>query len=224
MLAECLCMLDGTKPIQAPVLDVDQTLQHHNVFFVHMLCHLSKSQAMMLLEICPSKDLTIVGLLESEFPAIKATNDLPTPVITPRTVAYIHALIIDTVTYSLSETTYARALQTENMARKELASMPLVDFRAELRIAMTSYYEGILKLEGASGERKAVAAYKHKIRSMIPPPAAEDDGAAAAGATEGIQSSQTQPEAEPAAEPEAGVRKGPGAGRAGRSSSNKTGP
>ena len=59
------------------------------------------------------------------------------------------------------------------MARKELASLPLVDFRAELLIAMTSYYEGILKLEGASGERKAVAAYKHKIRPMIPPPAAK---------------------------------------------------
>ena len=110
------------------------------------------------------------------------------------------------------------------MARKELASMPLVDFRAELRIAMTSYYEGILKLEGASGERKVVAAYKHKIRPMIPPPAAEDDGAAAAGATKGIQSSQTQPEAEPAAEPEAGVKKGPAAARAGRSNANKTGP
>ena len=54
--------------------------------------------------------------------------------------------------------------------------------------------------------------------------AEEGDGAAAAGATEDIQSSQTQPEAEPAAEPEAGVKKGPGAGRAGRSNSNKTGP
>ena len=184
MLAESLCMLDGSKPIQAPAIDDDQTLVHHNKFFVHMLCQLSKSQGMMLLEISPSKDLTIIALLGSEFPAIKATNDLPTPVITPRTVAYIHALIIDTVSYSFSETTYARALRTENMARKELASMPLVDFRSELRIAMTSYYEGILKLEGASGERKAVAAYKHKIRPMIPPPAAEDDGAAAAGATD----------------------------------------
>ena len=86
---------------------------------------------------------------------------------------------------------------------------------------MTSYYEGILKLEGASDERKAVAAYKHKIRPMIPPPAAEDDGPAAAGATEGIQASQTQPEAEPAAEPEASSKKGTAAARAGRG--NKTG-
>ena len=106
------------------------------------------------------------------------------------------------------------------MARKELASMPLVDFRAELRIAMTSYYEGILKLEGASGERKVVAAYKHKIRPMIPPPAAEVDSAAADGATEGIQNSQAQPEAEPVPEPEAAGKK-PAAARADRSNGNK---
>ena len=61
-----------------------------------------------------------------------------------------------------------------------------------------------------------MAAYKHKIRPMIPPPAEEDDGAVADGATEGIQSSQAQTEAEPAPEPEAGGRKSNAAARAGR--------
>ena len=60
----------------------------------------------------PAKNTFIASLLESTFTAIKSTNNLTTPYVTPRTIAYIHALIIDTVTALPTDTVNQRALQT----------------------------------------------------------------------------------------------------------------
>ena len=97
LFAGNVCLVDGRLPISAPIIAEAQTLVHFNMLFAHLFFHLSKSQAMSAYEINPSKLLTINALLEGSFPAIKATNNLPTPFVSPRTVAYIHALIIDTV-------------------------------------------------------------------------------------------------------------------------------
>ena len=53
---------------------------------------------MSLYEINPVKTLTIEALVNCSFPAIKATDDIALPFVGPRTVAYIHALIVDSVT------------------------------------------------------------------------------------------------------------------------------
>jgi len=146
---------------------------------------MTKSQGMAALLI-GAKSNTVCGLLKSTFPAIKTTNHSTTPYVTPATVAYIHALIIDSVTANPTESASQRALLCENVARQELESMDLASFHDELRIAMTSYYEGILKMPGVSGVANK-ASYKRPIKRMTdgdvdvqaPPPAT---GAAAAPA------------------------------------------
>ena len=95
-------------------------------------------------------DLRIFSLRTLQIRALTACPDSqPTPFVSPATIAYIHGLIIDSVTAlqtdSLSTTT--RALRCETMARQELESMPLAEFHDELRLALTSYYEGIVKME-----------------------------------------------------------------------------
>ena len=62
--------------------------------------------------------------------------------------------------------------------------MSLAEFHDEVRLALTSYYEGIVNMEGASGVALKLA-YKRPIqrikdigREPPAPPAAEDDAAA----------------------------------------------
>ena len=142
---------------------------------------------MLALTICPAQDNTILALLKSTFPAIKSTKNMPTPLVSPTTIAYIHALIIDSVTALQTDSATLRALHCETMARQELESMPLDEFHDELRLALTSYYEGIVKMEGASGVTKKVA-YKRPIKRISlkiqeqQPPADSDAASAAAGA------------------------------------------
>jgi hypothetical protein len=139
-------------------------LIHHNVLFCHLFDALTKSQGMASLLI-GAKSNTVCGLLKSTFPAIKTTNHSPTPYVTPATVAYIHALIIDSVTANPTESASQRALLCKNVARQELESIDIALFHEELRIAMTSYYEGILKMPGVSGVANK-ASYKRPFKRM----------------------------------------------------------
>uniref|UniRef100_A0A7S0M9I6 Uncharacterized protein n=1 Tax=Cryptomonas curvata TaxID=233186 RepID=A0A7S0M9I6_9CRYP len=69
-----------------------------------------------------------------------------------------------------------------SMARQENEKTPLANFHNELRLALTSYYEGIVKLEGTSGVSQKLA-YKNPIKRITdaslnipapPPPAANN--------------------------------------------------
>ncbi len=97
-LAEHICLIKGNEPISLPIVPETQTLVHFNVMFAHLFNVLSKSQAMSLYEISPMKTLTIEALVNGSFPAIKATDNVALPFVGPRTVAYVHALIVETVT------------------------------------------------------------------------------------------------------------------------------
>jgi hypothetical protein len=78
------------------------------------------------------------------------------------------------------------------MANQELESIDYALFHDELRMAMTSYYEGILKMPGVSGVVNK-ASYERPIKSMTrtdgdihvqaPPPATDAAAAPAAAAT-----------------------------------------
>jgi hypothetical protein len=63
--------------------------------------------------------------------------------ITSKTVGYIHALIIDTVTRNNSESPYARALRNEQMVTQELDEMDPHKFRFELVKCLAGYYENV---------------------------------------------------------------------------------
>ncbi len=105
-------------PISTPIIAEAQKSVHFNVLFAHLFCHLSKSQAMSVYGISPYKLLAVTALLDKSVPAIKGINNMPTSLVTARTVAYIHTLIIDTVSVNHSDSPNARALRTESMARK----------------------------------------------------------------------------------------------------------
>jgi hypothetical protein len=165
-LAEHICLLKGDEPISLPVVPDTHTLVHFNVMFAHLFNVLSKSQAMSLYEINPVKTLTIEALVNGFFPAIKATDNEALPFVGPRTVAYVHALIIDTVTVLQAESPNAEALRNEAMLRQELEKMKPAVMRKQLQRCFEAYYEDILKIRGASG-RPNVSVYKRKFDEVL---------------------------------------------------------
>ena len=101
-----------------------------------------------------SKRFTFKALLNGCFPSIQSTQDQPTPLITASLCQddqYIHTLVIDTLSASHSSSVHARALQNETTARGDLDKWDRDGFCAEFQTCMTYYYEGILKMQGASG-------------------------------------------------------------------------
>ena len=115
---------------------------------------------MSLYEINPVKTLTIEALVHGSFPAIKATDDQALPFVGPRTVAYIHALIVDTVTVLQTKSPNAEALRNEAMLRQELEKMKPAVMSKQLQRCFEAYYEDILKIREneASSHAQAVAA------------------------------------------------------------------
>ncbi len=95
--SEHVCLVNGNETISVTIIPDTQDRVHFNVLFVRLYNMLSKSQAMSLYEVNPAK-LLASALLEGTFPAIKATDNLPTLFVSPRTVAYIYTLIVDSVT------------------------------------------------------------------------------------------------------------------------------
>ena len=181
---ENMCMVDGTMSLEVPIIPPEMKLVHFNSLWCHLFHALSNSQGMNFFRIVPSKNMTISGLLDRVFPAIPSTNNQPTPFITTKTVAYIFALIIDSVTVHHSDSPHSRALQIEATILKELDSMTPADFRTQLRTALISYYDGILKLPGAAGqpEAKIIKRQFHArpAADAVPQPAAAAAAPAAA--------------------------------------------
>ncbi len=118
--AEHICLLKGDEPVSLQIIPETCKLVHFNILFTHLFNALSKSQAMLLYEINQVKTLTIEALVNCSFPAIKATDNAALPFVGQRTVAYIHALIVDTVTVLQTESPNTEALQNESMVRQEL--------------------------------------------------------------------------------------------------------
>ena len=154
-------------PISIPTIPNDADLLRFNDLFAHLLKALAGSQGMSSLDINPSKGLTINGLLDAKFPAIKSTNNKHTPHLTIRAVAYIHALVIDTVSLHHSDTPNQRALRTEQLIIDEHREVDPALWRAEILDCLTGYFEGILKMEGASGVTQVIAPPR-KYRDKIP--------------------------------------------------------
>ncbi len=83
---------------------------HFNVLFAHLFAALSRSQSMAMFQINPCKHITVHDIVNSTFPAIKSTDNKPTPAVTPKTVGYIYALVIDTLTFHSTELRKLRML------------------------------------------------------------------------------------------------------------------
>ena len=58
---------------------------------------------MMHLKIDPSKQQTICSLMQATYPAIKCFDFEELPVINIKLIAYIHALVIDSITTAFAD-------------------------------------------------------------------------------------------------------------------------
>jgi hypothetical protein len=104
-------------PISIPTIPDDPDMLRFNDLFAHLFKAVAGSQGMSAYDVNPSKGITVNSILDAKFPAIPSTKNKRTPLLTIRTVAYIHALVIDTVSLHHSDTPNQRALRTEQLIR-----------------------------------------------------------------------------------------------------------
>ncbi len=123
-----MCVLDGQTEIYPLVIPESAQLVHHNQLLAHLFNVLTKCPAMQLYEINPGKSQTIHSLLSMEYPPIKSTGILPTPYVTPRTIGYIHTLIVDFITLYHSDACNTLVLSHETMILEVLDKQSLFDF------------------------------------------------------------------------------------------------
>jgi hypothetical protein len=124
--------------------------------------------------------LTISALLDRQSPPIAETNHKPLPFITTKTVAYIFALVIDSITIFHQDSPHSRALQHKASILEALNSMPPDEFRTELSDCLTDFYEKILLRAGSGGCPVA----KPLIRKFVTKAASVSDDAPADGAND----------------------------------------
>ena len=113
--------------------------------------------------------ITVNHVVNSTFPAIKSTDNKPTPVVTPKTVGYIHTLVIDTLTFHSTEAPYDRALIVQEDVCGELNELTPSAFQTELRDCLVDCYEKVCLMDGPSG-LPSVRTNKRKFKPTAPIP------------------------------------------------------
>jgi hypothetical protein len=136
------------------------TTHHHvllrfNVLFAYVFEAVSGGKGMMQLKIDPSKNQTIYNFLHETFPSIKCLDNEKLRVINPKTGAYIHALIIDSILIVFSDSINSRAHEHEGAMVDVYSKMKPDAFTSQLQTVLTAYYEDIKWVVGASGCTKS---------------------------------------------------------------------
>ena len=144
-----MCLLDGSKDVVVPIVARDKKLDHVNALWCHLYHAIASGKGMTFFQILPAKQQSISKLFDRVFLPIASTKNQPTQFITPKTVAYICSLIINSVTVHHAESPHARALEYEATILRELESMPAEEIRSDLRNALISYFDSHLKIPGA---------------------------------------------------------------------------
>ncbi len=92
-------------PVSPPIISESQELVHYNLLLFHLFVAgaLTKAQAMQRFPILSSKNRTIAALMVASFSPIASTDNIATPYVTPRKMAYIHALIVDSISVHYSD-------------------------------------------------------------------------------------------------------------------------
>jgi hypothetical protein len=175
-----VCHIDGSRSINVPLLERTQPLKMFNVLFAHLFSFLAKSQTMQMYQVGPSKQLIVKALLDGYFPAIQSMQDQPTPFVSFRTIGHSHTIVIDALSANHSSSVHARAIQNETTTGGDLDKWDRDGF-CKFQSCMTDYFEGILKMQGASGLVVAVA----HTRTFLTSPAVEVASVLSQGSTAG---------------------------------------
>ena len=180
--AESMFLVDGQHNIVPPIVPEAQEFVHFNTLWCYLFYKLTgeekEDKGIDAFKIVPSKGLTISALLDRVFPAIEATDNKPLQFVNTKTVAYIFALTIDSVTIFHRESPHSRALQHEASILNALDEMPADEFRTELRETLTAFYETFLLRAGAGGRPVAKALIRQFKVKAAPAPEAADAAAA----------------------------------------------
>ena len=152
--AENMCMLDGKTVFEVPNVPETAVLVRFNALFAYLYDAVTNAKGMVNLRIDIARNQTIASVMNETFPEIKCFACEKLPVINPKLVAYIHALIIDCVSIPMDEHINARALQHE-VSMWVYSKMKPDSFRSQFQAVLTTYYEDIKQVQGASGCTKA---------------------------------------------------------------------
>ena len=231
-------MLDGKTVFEVPNVPETAVLVRFNALFAYLYDAVTNAKGMVHLRIDIARNQTIASLMNETFPEIKCFACEKLPVINPKLVAYIHGLIIDCVSLPMDEHINARALQHEASMLEVYSKMKPDNFRSQFQAVLTTYYEDIKEVLGASGCTKGKS-MKRRFQdanedgddaaataapAAAAAPAAEDAEAAAGAEDENAatppddEQSLTQEEAAPAAparSPAPKATKGRGRGKHG---------
>ena len=88
-----------------------------------------------------ARSQTINSVMNETFTEIKCCACEKLPVINPKLVAYIHALIINCGSLPFDENINARALQHEASMWAVYSKMKPDSFRSQFQAVLTTYYE-----------------------------------------------------------------------------------
>ena len=143
-------MLDGKTVFEVPNVPETAVLVRFNALFAYLYDAVTNAKGMVNLRIDIARNQTIASVMNETFPEIKCFACEKLPVINPKLVAYIHALIIDCVSIPMDEHINARALQHE-ASMWVYSKMKPDSFRSQFQAVLTTYYEDIKQVQGASG-------------------------------------------------------------------------
>ncbi len=97
-----MCLVDSQQDIVPQIIPETQEFVHFNTLWCYLFYKLTGEEkddkGIYAFKIVQSKGLTISALLDRVFPAIAANDNKPLQFVNTRTVAYIFALTIDSVT------------------------------------------------------------------------------------------------------------------------------
>ena len=169
-----LLLFPENKKVEVFETPADLVYNKFNALFAHLFSKLANSHSMSLFHVSPGKGSTVPKIVNDTFPAIRATNDQPTPMITSKTVGYIHALVIDTLTFHSTDATFAQAITNSEVICGELDALTPAVFRAEVSACLLDYYEKIRGLVGVGGV-KSVPRRRFAAKTAVAAAAAEID-------------------------------------------------
>ena len=149
--AENMCMLNGKTRFTIQNIPEDAVLVRFNPLFAYVYDAVSGGKGMMQLKIDPAKTRTIANIAREHFPAIKCFDNEKLHLLNPRTIAYIHALMIDSISMLFEESINARALEHEKTMLDDYSSMNPDAFMSQLQAVLSTYFEDIKGVHGASG-------------------------------------------------------------------------
>ncbi len=124
-----MCLVDGHHDIVPPIIPETQEFVHFNTLWCYLFHKLTgeekEDKGIDAFKIIPSKGLTISALLDRVFPAIAATDNKPLQFVNTKTVAYIFALTIYSVTIFQRESPHSRRCLLKNFDQSSATLSPL---------------------------------------------------------------------------------------------------